>query len=1083
LFSIKSSYADCLTCELLNSNSCILETNSKEDLSKVEVVFVAENPGKEEVKTGRPLIGKAGKEFRKPFNKYIKNDFKWVLTNCVLCQTILEDGKTGNPTKDIIERCKINCFELIRICSPRLIVLMGDSAKQAFEINGQITKIRGNIFKWEDYDVLVTVHPSYVLRNRSQTQIFESDIMKASELLGKRINVTGSNNNNIAKGKKRIFYYEIPEKFYSDDYRLVDVQFINKTNNVLYIFRDKNNNKITHLENDDYVYYQISKDCPDRKIVNYDNLHQVKIKYKDKYNIDLSNTYESDLKITTKHCIDYYIKSKGESQITDLNILFTDIEVYTESMEFPNPIDAAHPIVIITNYFNGKYYVYVLDNKKLLKDNTLPDINTKKENSEILVFSNEKSMLYEFAKDLKKLDPDIITGWNVINFDIRYIVNRMAKLGISPNLLSKFGETFVHKYGDFADILGYSCIDMLFLYRSFTFTKEESYTLDYISKKVLGYGKLDTGSSFSKSYRNDINKAIDYNIHDVKLVVELNNALKHISLQNDLRQTCATSFKSSTGQMSKLDSLLVYELKKRNLSSKSADQETEKDKLPGAFVKDPIIGIHDDIVDFDFTSLYPSLIMTYNLGLNTFVGKLKDTSLGYELFYDRKNFPDKVIFIEDPEYSNTEKEYSKDEIFKMIDDKKVIYTISGCFFKKHEKEKSFYSEILEYWLSSRKIAKKKMFEAKEKHEKERYNAKQLVMKILANSLYGVLGNSRFRFFNLDLARTITLSGQEAIKHSVLESDWYVGNVIKNDTNYKKHRLMTKNEIYTKELFRDTPNIITGDTDSIFVTYENVIRRLKIPKEEKMSYITKWNSQLQNYLNNEVIKNLVEKRNVTPDYNKLDLKNELIIKRGLFVSKKHYAIYVIEQEGRGCDKIKSMGIDTKRSDFPSYSKEALNILLDFILKSDKISLFNIRKFISSTEVDIIEKIKNGEKSIARPISWTKKIEEYKVIPQGVIAMQNWNKLMYNTFSTGSRGYRFLVSGINLDAAPKDVQDKYSKEFIEKGKELQVIALPEDEPRLPHFIIPDIKKMVSFAWKERYQILLDPLLSIEDNILTI
>ena len=144
MLKLQRSFADCSTCDLLGAPSCILETNSKSDLTKVELIIIAENPGKEEVKKGVPLIGKAGQMFRKYFDKHLKKDCKWLITNCVLCATIDKDGKTGNPTDEVIDRCKENCFEIIRQCSPKLIVLMGTSPMKAFGLaKSGITNLRG----------------------------------------------------------------------------------------------------------------------------------------------------------------------------------------------------------------------------------------------------------------------------------------------------------------------------------------------------------------------------------------------------------------------------------------------------------------------------------------------------------------------------------------------------------------------------------------------------------------------------------------------------------------------------------------------------------------------------------------------------------------------------------------------------------------------------------------------------------------------------------------------------------------------------------------------------------------------------
>ena len=147
--SIKNSFANCSVCDLLDAPSCIAETNCKTDLSQVDVVFIAENPGKDEVKRGVPLIGRAGQMFRKYFKKFGIDKQKYLLTNTVLCQTLEDDGTTGNPTPEVIERCKVNCMELVKVCNPKLLVIMGTSPMSAFGIaKSGITELHGDIVEW-----------------------------------------------------------------------------------------------------------------------------------------------------------------------------------------------------------------------------------------------------------------------------------------------------------------------------------------------------------------------------------------------------------------------------------------------------------------------------------------------------------------------------------------------------------------------------------------------------------------------------------------------------------------------------------------------------------------------------------------------------------------------------------------------------------------------------------------------------------------------------------------------------------------------------------------------------------------------
>lgn len=1093
MYSIKQSFADCSKCELLDAPSCILESNV-DDFSKVDVIFIAENPGNEEVNHDppKPLVGRAGRIFRKYFNKLFKDNFNWLLTNCVLCLTLTEDGKTGNPDKDTIQRCKVNCFEVIKRCNPKLVVLMGTSSKDAFGIKGQITKITGEFFEWEGINVMTTIHPSSINRpgGKSKEPIFKDSLEKVAEFLGltfdKKIDKKDNKMENGMTSKKGKYLYQLSDaKFYSEDYMLIDVQYLHKERKVLYIFKDKDNNKIYHKENDDFVCYKIDDINKAEKVVPYDELTQIKVPYhridtdlRNKINNDL--LYESDVNIEIKHTQDYYMQNKGEPDIS-LNIMTVDIEVHTKgNKEFPKPEDSKYPIAMITNYEfdNDLYKVFVFDvNNENLNDKIINDYPDK--NVEIYVYKNEKELMLDWVKEIKRDDIDVLTGWYVIPFDMNYIYNRLTKLGINTNMLSKFNETYFNLYSEYCHIPGLIVLDGIRLYKEFTFTKLESYSLDAVSRKEVEKGKIDSGSTFSDIFDNDINHAIHYNIVDVELLYDLDKKLMHVFLQNELRKICGCNFKQSMTPMGRLDSLLVKFLKEKGYGSKDANPEGKSSKFEGAYVHPPIVGCHDWIVDFDFTSLYPSIILTYNIGVNTFVGKLKDKSLGYELFYNKENLPEKIEVILDPLFEAKELVYKKDELLEWIGETNVINTISGCFYKQHEDNLSFYAEILEMLLGSRKKYKNQMFEAidnKDKSLESLYDTRQQVYKILANALYGILGNNAFRFFNLDLARTITLSGQEAIKQSIIKGEEFVESIKNKSEADNNYSIIEKNQMFSENMDLKINNIITGDTDSIFAKFDDLLDKKK--EEDKIiEDVITYCNMLQSFLNEKVLNKLVHERNVDLSKNRLELKNELVIKRGIFLSKKHYGIYVIQKEGSKIDKINDMGLDTKRSDYPSKTKRHLNELLELILKSEKISLKKINNFIKAKEKEFIDLTRNGQKEIARPVSFSKKLEEYKKITNGVEGMLNWNKLMYNIFDHGSRGYLFKLNGINIDKAPEEVQERFTQYFSKHGKKLNYIVIPETEEKLPEFFDPDVKSMVKFSWKDRYNLILKPIMNVD------
>ena len=979
MISIKESLANCLECPLYDAPSSIIETNCS-SFDEVEIVFVAENPGKKEIDDGVPLVGSSGQIFRKYFNQFELNKRKYILAHSVLCQNISRDGNIETPSEEVVKRCIVNCFDIVRNSNPKLLVLMGSTPARAFgflESDG-IMSIRGQVFKWEGIDVLITTHPSYIQRRRGtedETQ-FANDIKKAGELIGLKFGVDQNLANQILD-TKCAYYYKIPDKFYTEDYYLVDVQYIKKTNEVLYIFIDKNGNKVYHKENDEYVFYTMDEKDKARYTVPYSDLQQVKSQNRKSHGLDPSLTYEGDIKIETKHAIDYYLTRTAPMPEIMFKTLFFDIECSSKDGVSNSSVEEASDIItIIGFYYEGKHTTYVVDPRFLDKSS-----NHQITVDNCIVCKNERDLLKDFIREFNKIDPMIVSSWYGSEYDFPYIFKRCEKNGIDVSELSRFGDVSYNPFNKRVHIAGVVELDMYMLYKTYTFVKEESYSLDYIANKYLGEGKLGKGYNFSRMFRDDPDAAVLYNRQDVDILPRLDTILRHINFCNDIRLICKTNFDSTRNTIGMLDSMLSSYLKPMGISIKSSNPQEKREKYAGAYVKEPQTGLHELICDFDFSSLYPSIIITYNIGINTFLMKLVDEKLGYEVMYNRNDLPDELDVIVDPLFTAEAKIITKENLLKLIDSKKVIYTINGCFYKQHDTERSYYSDILDGLMRSRKLYKNKMFEAKRDRDTEKekiLDSKQTALKVLANSLYGGIGTNSFRFYNVDCAKSITLGGQEVTKSSIIHVDPYIDSL--KSGNYKEPVKIQKSEIFSDEhIVREIKHVITGDTDSLFVTYENIIKK-ESNFENIKSTILGYNSKVQDFLNNNIISGIVENRNVDSKYNRLELKNELIITRGLFLAKKRYACRVVFHEGKPTDELLQRGVETRRSDYPSYTKEKLIELLNLLVKSDSISLRKILNFAKVTEEEILTRIINGELNIARPVSYGKKLEEYKNIPE-------------------------------------------------------------------------------------------------------
>jgi len=502
----------------------------------------------------------------------------------------------------------------------------------------------------------------------------------------------------------------------------------------------------------------------------------------------------------------------------------------------------------------------------------------------------------------------------------------------------------------------------------------------------------------------------------------------------------------------------------------------KKQKYPGAFVFEPIPGVYNNITDFDFASLYPSIILTYNIGVNSFVMKTKDMTHGYELAYYPENLPDKVPVIIDPLYEKKEILVPKEQLLERIKSDDLNTTINGCFFKSQDKYMSSFAQVVDMLLGTRKEYKGKMFDAIEKKDKEAedfFFTRQLVYKVLANTLYGVVATKSFRFFDIALATAITMGGQEALKISIIEGDAFMRHLDTGD-EYKAPLPLTKTEMFAKVMpERSNEYIVTGDTDSIFCCFENFKEEKTIPN------ILGWCAKIEEFLNLDRIIEVVKRHNVDLKYNRLILKNELVISRGLFLAKKRYIIRVVNNEGKDVDKVNYMGVEIKRSDYPSKSKELLVKLSDLILKSEKVSLKQLLKYINEQEPEFMKLVIEGDKRIARPVSWGKELKDYKLIPQGVKAMQAWNNVMYSIHKKGVKGYMYWISGIDREKAPEDVLKRY-EQYAGSGNKVEVIAIPDEEAKLPDYFIPNMKATMSFVFKDRYELMLQPLMDVKKKM---
>jgi DNA polymerase elongation subunit (family B) len=347
-----------------------------------------------------------------------------------------------------------------------------------------------------------------------------------------------------------------------------------------------------------------------------------------KFKGDDPNLFESDVPETTRVLVDTYTDSDIPSD-TIVTMTF-DIEVEMES-GLPDTEKAENELTAIglQDNITNQYWVLIMDKKGKM-------VERKTDKAIILPFRDERDMCMKFLELYEGISPDILTGWNIDNFDIPYLFNRMKRiLGESQaKRLSPIGQAFYSPYRQRWFFAGVSCLDYLSLYKKFNYNELPNYRLDTIGTIELGKGKIEYQGSLDDLFNEDIEKFIEYNLVDVEIVVELDKKLQFIDLCRGICHAGHVPYEDFVYSSKYLEGALLCFLKRKGLvaPNKPSDRkemmqalrDNEQEKFIGAYVKDPIVGKYDWVYDLDLTSLYPSIIMTINISPETKVAKIAD---------------------------------------------------------------------------------------------------------------------------------------------------------------------------------------------------------------------------------------------------------------------------------------------------------------------------------------------------------------------------------------------------------------------------------------------------------------------------
>ena len=625
---------------------------------------------------------------------------------------------------------------------------------------------------------------------------------------------------------------------------------------------------------------------------------------------------------------------------------------------FPKPEDAKVPVVGIAIKDTKDNIMWVL---------SLVDYNPKKTIHDLDAmivfkkFKTEEELLLGFIKLVEKKRPDTLVGYYNKAFDDSYMLhrisqvlpmNQMKRLSPSGEVKFSFRENKFGKIEPRCFIQGIQILDYLELYKKFLPGGRESFSLDFISSLELGKSKVQYKEydNLKKFYLEDPQLATDYNIYDVELIDLLDKKLKLIELVFTMAYMSKVNFEDVLSPVKTWD-CLIYNYLKKDMIVIPPTKHSVKEAYPGAYVHDPKPGIYDWVVSLDLASLYPHLIMQYNISTETIINLSEEV--------DQKEV--------DPKILNAELQGNKD----------FILSGSGQYFSKDKK--GLFPILMEDLYNKRKAVKKEMIQRKKENQKNpseelqneiaRLHNIQLTFKLQLNSAYGALANIYFRYYDIRLAKAITMSGQLAIR-------WISNNLDK----------------FLKDKFNQENKFLYADTDSVFYTLDFVAKGIKEKEPAKIvDYIDKFSMKYIEPEMDRIYEDLKVYTNANE--NKMLMKREKIIERYLITGKKHYAYLLWDDEGVRYKEPKMgvTGIEIVRSSTPQIIKPYLKEAIRKLMYNPE----GIQEYIQEVKTQVIE-MEPEDISFPRSVSNVKKYSSKSTMYRKGTPIAVRAGILYNNF---------------------------------------------------------------------------------------
>jgi DNA polymerase elongation subunit (family B) len=679
-----------------------------------------------------------------------------------------------------------------------------------------------------------------------------------------------------------------------------------------------------------------------------------------KYDWKDNSLYESDLDAYTSVLIDRYKDSDDAAEWQ--NIVYFDIECEIAGALTPELIkNAPTKITSIAIYDNTtqKYYCLILDEKQQLK-------TINEENRAIIPFPHEHDLLHAFLNLWEQLDPTIITGWNTEYFDVPFLYYRIEnQLGtneaarMSPLRKVKFG-TYSHDAP--VELAGLNHLDYMLLFKKYNPKQEPSYKLGDIGEKYVGLSKIEYEGNLDRLFQEDINKFIEYNIRDVEILIKLESKFKFIELTIAICHLCHVPYEQIYLSTALNDGAILTYLKRQNIVSPNKPTTIRpalydiKEEYAGGYLKDPIPGLYEWVIDLDFTSLYPSIIRSLNIGIETYIGRIvnKDKYDNNWTLDDLKGMDhEQLVTIErlKDDKTTSQSEIKVGQIIDYIEQGGMMIAASGAIFRTDKP--SVVCEVLTDWFNKRveyKNLMKKAYKAGDAVKGEFYNRRQHAYKIKLNDVYGCYAINGWRYTDGHkiISKAITLTGQRVTQES-----------IKFCNAWMNEQLGTTDKDY----------VVTSDTDSLFIQVKDLVLQ-RYPetktKDEYIKAVLEIATEVQKYANANIERVAREKFNIKGDHY-FELKQEVVIERGYFAGKRRYAMYIVNKEGVTVDEMVMMGLDLMKSNMtPMYRKFGEELLKQIMFGAPKSDIdkriLDFKKFVKDLPLGDIAK-PTGVKQVA------------------------------------------------------------------------------------------------------------------------